>query len=148
MYGPFVSRPDGDDYVIVGISLWSSMGTDEAKNWQKKGWKNNNPKSSLRNGVSPKRKNQTSWTWKIELIRIEVLSYVQSKKHSIHLSDYILYPVLFLFTSHRNWSFLIVNGHFKQKYMVFANWKYDKKFLKFMNNHECIIWKISLGRIS
>ena len=80
----------------------------------KKGWKNNNPKSSLRNGVSPKRKNQTSWTWKIELIRIEVLSYVQSKKHSIHLSDYILYPVLFLFISkfsHRNWSFLIVNGH-------------------------------------
>ena len=131
-----------------GFHFDLQWGQTRQKIGKKKGWKNNNPKSSLRNGVSPKPKNQTSWTWKIELIRIEVLSYVQSKKHSIHLSDYILYPVLFLFTSHRNWSFLIVNGHFKQKYMVFANWKYDKKFLKFMNNHECIIWKISLGRIS
>ena len=134
-----------------GFHFDLQWGQTRQKIGKKKGWKNNNPKSSLRNGVSPKPKNQTSWTWKIELIRTEVLSYVQSKKHSIHLSDYILYPVLFLFISkfsHRNWSFLFVNGHFKQKYMVFVNWKYDKKFLKFMNNHECIIWKISLGRMS
>ena len=153
MYGPLPSyrlKARRHDDVIIGISLWSSMGTDEAKNWQKKGWKNNNPKSSLRNGVSPESsdcsKNRT------DKKKTKVLSYVQSKKHSIHLSDYILYPVHFNFhRGHFHTKIVIfsLNRNFKQNFMVFMNWTDDKKFLKFMNNHECIIWmEISLGRIS
>ena len=140
------------------------MGTDEAKNWQKKVEKITIPRvlSEMASVQNLKIFRKTFWTWKIELIRTEVLSYVQSKKHSIHLSDYILYPVLFLFTAiftpkmvifrwffrrvrkfgfadgksfdllyKGRWKFikmviLLMNGHFKQKFMVFVNWKYDK----------------------
>lgn len=162
------------------------MGTDEAKNWQKKVEKITIPRvlSEMASVQNLKIFRKTFWTWKIELIRTEVLSYVQSKKHSIHLSDYILYPVLFLFTAiftpkmvifrwffrrvrkfgfadgksfdllyKGRWKFikmviLLMNGHFKQNIMVFGELEVWQKFLKFMNNHECIIWKISLGRIS
>ena len=74
------------------------MGTDEAKKLAKnKVEKITIPRVlSEMASVQKQKKILDSLELEIELIRnTEVLSYVQSKKHSIHLSDYILYPVHF-----------------------------------------------------
>ena len=133
MYGPFVSRPaDGDDYVIIGISLWSSMGTDEAKNWQKKGWKNNNPKSSLRNGVSPEPQNlqKDFLNLKNRTDKNKLKFYHMSSRKNTRFTCQITYYIQFYFCSqqfsHQKWSFCWWMVILNRNLWFLVNWKYDK----------------------
>lgn len=125
-------QADGDDYVIIGISLWSSMGTDEAKNWQKKGWKNNNPKSSLRNGVSPEPQNlqKDFLNLKNRTDKNKLKFYHMSSRKNTRFTCQITYYIQFYFCSqqfsHQIWSFCWWMVILNRNLWFLVNWKYDK----------------------
>ena len=125
-------QADGDDYVIIGISLWSSMGTDEAKNWQKKGWKNNNPKSSLRNGVSPEPQNlqKDFLNLKNRTDKNKLKFYHMSSRKNTRFTCQITYYIQFYFCSqqfsHQKWSFCWWMVILNRNLWFLVNWKYDK----------------------
>ena len=105
-------QADGDDYVISRDFTLIFNGDRRGKKLAKKGWKNNNPKSSLRNGVSPEPQNlqKDFLNLKNRTDKNKLKFYHMSSRKNTRFTCQITYYIQFYFCSqqfsHQKWSFL------------------------------------------
>ena len=134
MYGPFVSRPGRRGWLRhqSGFHFDLQWGQTRQKIGKKKGWKNNNPKSSLRNGVSPEPQNlqKDFLNLKNRTDKNKLKFYHMSSRKNTRFTCQITYYIQFYFCSqqfsHQKWSFCWWMVILNWLLWFLVNWKYDK----------------------